>query len=112
MPTMRRSRSCNANPATIPACVEPVTEQTTTVSKKTPSSSSCCATSSAQRAKPSPPSGWSEPPAGIGYGLPPSATTESSASCQLGRNAMSKPASTSRTSAPMIRESRMFPTVS
>ena len=51
------------------------------------------ATSSAQRAKPRPPSGWSDAPAGIGYGLPPAASTESSASSQLGRNAMSKPAS-------------------
>ena len=44
-------------PAIIPACVEPVTEQTTTVSKNSPSSASWAATSSAQRAKPWPPSG-------------------------------------------------------
>ena len=44
------------------------------VSKKTPSSRSCAATSYAQLAKPSPPSGWSEAPAGIAYGLPPPAS--------------------------------------
>ena len=43
------------------------------VSKKTPSSRSCSATSIAQPAKPWPPSGWSEAPAGIAYGLPPAA---------------------------------------
>ena len=80
------------------------------MSKKTPSSRSWSATSSAQRAKPRPPSGWSEAPAGIGYGLPPRSPTASSASSQLGRKPMSKPASDSRTSAPMIRESRMLPT--
>ena len=46
MPSTRRGRppasSSAANPAIIPACVEPVTVQTTMVSKKTPSSSSCC----------------------------------------------------------------------
>ena len=41
------------------------------VSKKTPSSRSCSATSNAQPANPWPPSGWSEAPAGIAYGLPP-----------------------------------------
>ena len=85
------ARSCAAKPAIIPACVEPVTEQTTTVSKKTPSSRSCSATSSAQRAKPRPPSGWSEAPAGIAYGLPPRASTSASACSQLGRKPMSKP---------------------
>ncbi len=49
MPSTRRGRppasSSAANPAIMPACVEPVTVQTTIVSKKTPSSSSCCATS-------------------------------------------------------------------
>ena len=63
--------SSSAKPATMPACVEPVTEQTMIVSKKTPSSRSCSATSTAQPAKPRPPSGWSEAPAGIAYGLPP-----------------------------------------
>ena len=81
-----------AKPAIIPACVEPVTEQTTIVSKKTPSSRSCSATSSAQRAKPSPPSGWSDAPAGIAYGLPPRSSTSASACSQLGRKPMSKPA--------------------
>ena len=57
MPRTRRGRSCAANPAIIPACVEPVTVQTTIVSKKTPSAASCSATSTAQLAKPSPPSG-------------------------------------------------------
>ena len=38
MPSTRRGRSWPAKPAIIPACVEPVTEQTMTVSKKTPSS--------------------------------------------------------------------------
>ena len=38
IPITRRSRSWAAKPATIPACVEPVTEHTITVSKKTPSS--------------------------------------------------------------------------
>ena len=65
IPITRRSRSWAAKPATIPACVEPVTEHTITVSKKTPSSASCSATSCAQRAKPRPPSSWSEAPAGI-----------------------------------------------
>ena len=87
----RARRSWSAKPAIIPACVEPVTEQTTIVSKKTPSSRSCSATSPAQRAKPSPPSGWSDAPAGIGYGLPPASSTEASASSQLGRMPMSKP---------------------
>ena len=74
-----RCRSWAAKPAIIPAWVEPVTEQTTTVSKKTPSSRSWSATSSAQRAKPRPPSGWSEAPAGIAYGLPPRSSTDASA---------------------------------
>ena len=65
MPTMRRSRSWAAKPAIMPACVLPVTEQTTIVSKNTPSSRSCSATSVAQLAKPSPPSSWSDAPAGM-----------------------------------------------
>ena len=65
MPITRRSRSWAAKPAIIPAWVEPVTEQTITVSKNMPSCASCSATSCAQRAKPRPPSGWSEAPAGI-----------------------------------------------
>ena len=69
MPSTRRGRSWPAKPAIIPAWVEPVTVQTTMVSKKTPSSASCCATSSAQLAKPSPPSGCSEAPAGMAYGV-------------------------------------------
>ena len=112
IPRTARSSSWSANPATIPAWVEPVTEQTTIVSKKTPSSRSCSATSPAQRAKPSPPSGWSDAPAGIAYGLPPPSSTEASASSQLGRMPMSNPAGSSRTSAPMMRERRMFPTLS
>ena len=94
----------------MPACVEPVTEQTTIVSKKTPSSRSWRSTSIAQLAKPSPPSSWSEPPAGIAYGLPPAASTSASACSQLSLKPMPKPASTSRTSAPMMRLSWMLPT--
>ncbi len=99
-----------ANPAIIPAWVDPVTLQTMMVSKKTPSSSSCAATSYAQFAKPRPPSRWSEAPAGIAYGVPPAARTSSSACSQLDLTPMPKPSSTRRTSAPMIRESRMLPT--
>ena len=65
MPITRRSVSCAAKPAIIPAWVLPVTEQTTIVSKKTPSSASWRSTSRAQPAKPRPPSRWSDPPAGI-----------------------------------------------
>ena len=95
-PTTRRGRppasSRTAKPAIIPACVEPVTEHTTIVSKNTPSSRSCSATSIAQPAKPWPPSGWSEAPAGIAYGLPPAARTSASACSQLALNPMPKPA--------------------
>ncbi len=59
------SSSRAANPAIIPACVEPVTVQTTMVSKKTPRAFSCSATSNAQLANPSPPYLCSEAPAGI-----------------------------------------------
>ncbi len=52
MPMTRRSDSCAAKPATIPACVLPVTEHTITVSKKIPSARSCASTSCAHRAKP------------------------------------------------------------
>ena len=110
MPITRRSRSWAAKPAIIPACVEPVTEHTITVSKKTPSAASCSATSCAQRAKPSPPSGWSEAPAGIAYGVPPAASTSAIACSQLSLKPIPKPASTSRTSAPMSRLSWMLPT--
>ena len=65
IPITRRSRSRSANPAIMPACVLPVTEQTTIVSKNTPSSRSCASTSRAQPAKPMPPSRWSDAPAGI-----------------------------------------------
>jgi hypothetical protein len=112
MPSTARSVSWAAKPAIIPAWVDPVTEHVTTVSKTTSSSRSCSATSSAQRAKPSPPSGWSDAPAGMAYGFPSAASTEASASSQLLRIPMSKPAGSSRTSAPMIRESRMLPTLS
>ena len=72
MPITRRSPlPSSAVPAIMPAWVEPVTVHTITVSKKTPSSFSCGPTSRTQLAKPSPPSGWSDAPAGIGYGLPP-----------------------------------------
>ena len=67
--TLRRTpvrSSSAANPAIIPAWVEQVTVHTTMVSKCTPSASSCSATSNAQFAKPTPPSGCSEAPAGIG----------------------------------------------
>ena len=79
MPSTRRGRSCPANPAIIPACVDPVTVQTMMVSKKTPSSCSCCCTSYAQLAKPSPPSGCSEAPAGMRVRIAPGRSTSSSA---------------------------------
>ena len=110
MPSTRRGRSWPAKPAIMPAWVEPVTVQTMIVSKKTPSSRSCSATSYAHRAKPRPPSGWSDAPAGIAYGFPPAATTSSIARCQLVRTPMSKPALSKVTSAPMIRDSKMLPT--
>src|SRR5580704_11723492 len=71
MPSTRRGRSWSAKPAIMPAWVLPVTLHTTIVSKKTPSSRSCCRTSTAQLAKPRPPRGWSEAPAGIAYGVLP-----------------------------------------
>ena len=46
----------------------------------------------------------------MAYGVPPAARTSSSACSQLDLMPMPKPASTSRTSAPMIRDSRMLPT--
>ena len=94
----------------MPAWVLPVTEQTTIVSKKTPSSRSCAATSCAQRANPSPPSGWSEAPAGIAYGVPPAASMSAIACSQLSLKPIPKPARTSRTSAPISRLSWMLPT--
>ncbi len=116
MPSTRRVRppasSSAANPATMPAWVDPVTEHTTTVSKKTPNSLSCSATSYAQPAKPRPPSGWSEAPAGIAYGLPPPSSTSRSASSQLSLKPMPNPARTNRTSAPASRLIRMLPTLS
>lgn len=70
MPMTRRfgppRSSSAAKPAIMPAWVEPVTAHTMIVSKKTPSCFSCSATSNAQLAKPSPPSGCSEAPAGMG----------------------------------------------
>lgn len=54
-----------ANPAIMPAWVEPVTVQTTMVSKNTSSSRSCAATSYAQFANPRPPSRCSLAPAGM-----------------------------------------------
>ncbi len=110
MPITRRGRSWPAKPAIMPAWVDPVTEQTTIVSKKTPSSRSCSATSSAQRANPSPPSRWSDAPAGIGYGVPPRSRTSSSARSHDSLKPIPKPALSSRTSAPMIRLSMMLPT--
>ena len=110
MPMTRRGRSCPAKPAIIPAWVEPVTEQTTIVSKKTPSSRSCSSTSYAQFAKPRPPSGWSDAPAGMPYGVPPRRRTSSRASVQLSLKPMPNPEGSSRTSAPMIRDSMMLPT--
>ena len=116
MPSTRRGRppasSSARNPATMPAWVDPVTEQTTTVSKKTPNSRSCSATSYAHPAKPRPPSGWSEAPAGMAYGLPPASSTSLSACSQLSLNPMPNPAFTSRTSAPASRLIRMLPTLS
>ena len=110
IPITRRSASWAANPATMPACVLPVTEQTTIVSKKTPSSRSCSATSCAQRAKPSPPSSWSDAPAGIAYGFPPPRSTSASACSQLSLKPIPNSDCTRRTSAPMIRLSWMLPT--
>ncbi len=110
MPRTRRGRSCPAKPAIIPAWVLPVTLPTMIVSKKTPSCCSCCWTSDAQFAKPRPPRRWSEAPAGMAYGVPPEDRTSSSAFSQLSLNPMPKPDSTSSTCAPMIRDSRMFPT--
>ena len=110
MPMTRRGRSWPAKPAIIPAWVLPVTEHTMIVSKKTPISCSCCWTSYAQLAKPRPPSRWSDAPAGIPYGLPPLARTSSSAWFQLSRKPISKPDGSSRTSAPMMRDSMMLPT--
>src|SRR5215469_16024924 len=46
----------------------------------------------------------------MGYGLPPAARTSSSACSQLFLMPIPKPSATSRTSAPMIRDSRMLPT--
>jgi hypothetical protein len=92
--------------------VDPVTEQTITVSKKTPSSASCAATSCAQLAKPRPPSGWSEAPAGMAYGVPPRSSISASAASQLSLKPMPNPALTSRTSAPASRLIRMLPTLS
>ncbi len=47
---------------------------------------------------------------GSAYGMPPAARTSSSACSQLVLMPMPKPSSTSRTSAPMMRDSRMLPT--
>ena len=93
----------------MPACVLPVTEQTTTVSKKTPSSFSCASSSRIQFAKPSPPSGWSEAPAGMAYGFPSPASSSATVSSQAFLKPMLNPALTSRTSAPSIRDSWMLP---
>jgi hypothetical protein len=94
----------------MPAWVEPVTLQTTIVSKKMPSSFSCCSTSEAQLANPRPPSRCSEAPAGMPYAFPPRSATSSRAFCQLLLMPIPKPAGSSRTSAPMMRESMMLPT--
>ena len=108
----RASGSSSANPAIMPAWLEPVTVHTTTWSKNRPISASCAATSTAQFAKPRPPSGWSDAPAGIGYGVPPASSTDASAAFQLSRMPMSKPASSMRMSPPMMRLSWMLPTLS
>ena len=114
MPSTRRRTpvrsSSAANPPIMPAWVEPVTVQTMIVSNVMPSAFSCSASSNAQFAKPRPPSGCSEAPAGIGYGLPPDASTSASALRHESRTPMSKPASSRRESAPIMRDSRMLPT--
>ena len=46
----------------------------------------------------------------MAYGVPPRLSTSSSACCHESRKPMSKPAGSSRTSAPMTRLSRMLPT--
>ena len=46
----------------------------------------------------------------MAYGVPPRRSTSSSACRQESRKPMSKPAGSSRTSAPMTRLSRMLPT--
>lgn len=106
------SCSTAAQPTIIPAWVEPVTVHTTTVSKCTPSARSCSASSNAQLAKPNPPSGCSDAPAGIGYGVPPAAVTSSSACFHESRMPMSKPCGSSRESAPIILDNWMLPTLS
>ena len=114
MPMTRRrtpvSSSSAANPAIMPAWVEPVTVQTTIVSKNTPNCFSCSATSNAQLANPSPPSRCSLAPAGMAYGVPPDASTSARACFHESRMPMSNPASSSLESAPIMRESRMLPT--
>ena len=96
----------------MPACEEPVTLQTTIVSKKTPRSRLLLPatrgpvgeTEAAERVV-----------GGTGrdrVGVPPARSTSSSARCQLSLNSMPKPTGSSRTSAPMIRDSRMLPTLS
>ena len=65
MPTTSWARSEWAKPAIMPAWVEPVTEHTTTLSKRQPSSASWSSTSKAHEAKPWPPRGWSDAPAGM-----------------------------------------------
>ncbi len=116
MPRTRRftpvRSSSAAKPAIIPACVEPVTVHTMIVSNVIPSAFSCSASSKAQLANPRPPSGCSDAPAGMGYGLPPDASTSARAFFHESRTPMSKPASSRRESAPIMRESRMLPTLS
>ena len=70
--------------------------QTTIVSKCTPSAFSCSATSNAQFANPTPPSGCSLAPAGIGYGVPPASSTSRRASFHESRMPMSKPCGSRR----------------
>ena len=65
---------------------------------------SCSATSNAQFAKPSPPSGCSEAPAGMAYGFPPAASTSAIASSHEPPDAdVEARPGRSRTSAPMMR---------
>ena len=96
----------------MPAWLDPVTVHTMIVSKKVSRSASWASTSTAQLAKPRPPSGWSEAPAGMGYGVPPASITDCNARFQLSRTPMSKPAGSMRTSPPMMRVSWMLPTLS
>ena len=113
IPSTARGRSWAAKPAIMPACVEPVTEQTTIVSKKTPSSPLLLR----HLVRPAREAEAAERMVGGARGdrvrLAPACLDRASASSQLGPEAdVEAGIGSSRTSAPMIRESRMLPTLS